>query len=154
MKRKESFDVDVRSRLLVRSVVPTRGKPYEHKSSREVLATVCHYVQARARGGFSTSEMWQDLDVPKTQASTALAFLKDRGLVDVFGRRNYPTGGEVFEHSMVEYYYLVHLADGGAPDLTEEEIQAERNLACPCQVDIVEAISDAALGITSGAEPR
>ncbi len=148
MKRKESFDVDVRSRLLVRSVVPSRGKPYEAKSSREVLAKVCHYAQARARGGFSTSEMWQDLDVPKTQASTSLAFLKVLGLVEVSCRRNYPAGGEVFEHSMVEYYYLIHLAEGGAPDLDEDHDDCEI-----CQVDIVDHISDAALGITTGAEP-
>lgn len=148
MKRKESFDVDVRSRLLVRSVVPSRGKPYDAKSSREVLAKVSHYAQARSRGGFSTSEMWQDLDVPKTQASTSLAFLKDRGLVEVSSRRNYPAGGEVFEHSMVEYYYLIHLAEGGAPDRDDDHDDCET-----CQVDIVDHISDAALGITTGAEP-
>ena len=148
MKRKESFDVDVRSRLLVRSVVPRRGKPYDAKTSREVLAKVSHYTQARDRGGFTTSEMWQDLDVPKTQASTSLAFLKDCGLVEVSGRRNYPAGDEVFEHSMVEYYYLIHLAEGGAPDRDEDHDDCEI-----CQVDIVDSISDAALGITTGSEP-
>lgn len=146
-KRKEEWYVDPRSRLLVRGVVPVRGRPYDAKSSREVLAKLCHYAQARRRG-FTTSEMWQDLDVPKTQASTALAFLKEKGLVEVSGRRNYPAGGEVFEHSMVEYYYLIHLAEGGAPDRDEDHDDCEI-----CQVDIVDYISDAALGITTGSEP-
>jgi DNA-binding transcriptional regulator LsrR (DeoR family) len=151
MKRKESFDVDVRSRLLVRSVVPSRGKPYDAKSSREVLAKVCHYAQARDRGGFTTSEMWQDLDVPKTQASTALAFLKEQGLVEVSSRRIYPATDAIFEHSMTDYYYLAHLADGGDPDLTEEELQAQTGLRSGLRLE--RDLTDAALGITTGSEP-
>ncbi len=156
-KRDEWFDVD-RSGLFARHVVPSSGKPYQHKCSREVLATVCHYVQARYRGGFSTTEMWQDLDVPATQASTALAFLKEHSLVTVVGRRNYPAGGAIFEHSMTDYYYLVHIASGGAPDVTEKDIQVERDHArgcCPCEICQSRWVGydhDEALGITTGAE--
>lgn len=114
-RRQEAFGVD-RLRQLVRTVVPARGRRYQHKCSQEVLAEVCHYAQARGRAGFSSTEMWRDLEVPSSQASTALAFLKEHSLIERASRRNFPGGPAIFEHAMTDYFYLIHLADGGEPD--------------------------------------
>ena len=45
-------------------------------------------------------------NLPATQISVALEFLKERGCVETRCRRNYPATTTLFEDAMVEYHVL------------------------------------------------
>ncbi len=52
--------------------------------------------------------LWNELDdVPCTQATVALEFLKERGCVEVERRRCWPTSGCLFEDALCEWHALV-----------------------------------------------
>ena len=51
--------------------------------------------------------VWESLaGVPCTQASVALAFLKERGCLEVHYRRLFPTSNVFFEDAMIEFLAL------------------------------------------------
>ena len=51
-------------------------------------------------------------ELPCTQMSIAMAFLRDRGCVDVQGRRSYGASWCITEDAMTEFHYLAHSAGG------------------------------------------
>ena len=103
-KRDEAFHID-RNGMLVRSVVPRRGKPYEHRCPLDTLEAVSHRFDQHGEGD-TVETIAEALDVPMTQVATALAFLLERGIVIVESRRNYPATIDVYLDAMTEYHAL------------------------------------------------
>ena len=92
---------------LVRHVERADGRAYTHRCELPALKEVCWYVEEHAEDGVTTNELWKALpDQPATQLSVALEFLKERGIVETRGRRNYPASNCVFEDAMTEFYAL------------------------------------------------
>jgi hypothetical protein len=108
---------------LVRTVETRDGRAYSHRCSLESYKAVAHFIEEQAARGVTTSLMWEAVpDVPCTQASVAVAFLKERGCVIVRHRRFFPTSGFLFEDTMIEFHALEH--EPTAPDDLANEAQA------------------------------
>ena len=98
---------EVRRGRLVRHVRRADGRAYTHRCTLDGLKEVAWYVQEHAEAGVTTNELWTALaDIPATQATVALEFLKDRGLLTTELRRNYAASNCLFEEAMVEYHAL------------------------------------------------
>lgn len=106
-------DFAVLDGALEMSVVPRRGRPYTHRCSREVYEHVAHDIEAAPRG-VTVEEVRDRLELPHTQVAVALAFMKERGCVEVRRRRSHPASRAMFEDAMVEYLALEHGAAGAA----------------------------------------
>jgi len=109
-ERAESFRVD-REGHLVRSVVPKRGKPYEHRCTRWAFERVCRRFDEHGEGD-TVESLAEAAQIPVTQAATALAFLLERGIVTTERRRNYPASIDVHLDAMTEYHALREGAPG------------------------------------------
>lgn len=94
-------------------VVPRRRRPYTHRCSREVYEEVARDIEAAPRGA-TIEEVRDRLELPHTQVAVALAFMKERGCVEVRRRRSHPASRVTFEDAMVEYLALEHGAAGAA----------------------------------------
>jgi len=115
--RNEAFVVE--DDHLVRKVIPRRGESYEHRCSldayRELtwaaidlaadgftVETLADQVRSRPREEHDDREPWASY----TNAAVAIAFWKERGLLDVRRRRNYVDDGFFFEDAMIEFHAL------------------------------------------------
>jgi hypothetical protein len=99
---------------LVRHVRLADGRGYTQHCTPEVLEQVACVVEARGGDGVTTNELWTSLpDLPCTQISIALAFLKDRGCAEARGRRSYAASATLYEDAMTEFHYLAHVASVG-----------------------------------------
>jgi hypothetical protein len=130
---------------LVRTVTKHGGGTYSHRCSLESFKAVAHFIEEHAQQGISTNMLWQGLpNVPCTQASVAVAFLKDRGCIDVRHRRMFPTSGCFVEDALVEFHALQH----AGRDFASEAQQAQAANAWPTAValwrQVAEASGDAA----------
>ena len=104
-ERVETFAVDA-TRALVRSVVPKKGDPYQHRCPEDAFEAVA-YAVAEATGPFNLEDLRQAAEVNWTQAAVAFAFLKDREIVIPAGGRNHAaTSATPFEDAMIEYHAL------------------------------------------------
>ncbi len=105
---------EVRRGRLVRHVALTNGRGYAQHCTLEVLDQVAWVVEERGENGVTTNELWESLpDLPCTQISVALAFLKDRGCVAVEGRRSYAASTTLYEDALAASHYLAYAASGG-----------------------------------------
>ncbi len=92
---------------LVRTVVNGDGRRYVHRCDKAALEEVAHVIADCADVGITSGGLWKALpDVPATQISVALDFLKDRGIVDVVCRRCVPASDTVYEDAMIEFHVL------------------------------------------------
>ncbi|MCK4873627.1 MAG: hypothetical protein KAS72_12970 [Phycisphaerales bacterium] len=91
---------------LVRNVVPARGKPYEHRCTRDSFREVLWAGEDLACGGFTLEELAAHTKLPSTQVAVALAFLKERGCIETRYRRNYPADRAFYEDGMIEFWAL------------------------------------------------
>ena len=91
---------------LVRSVVPARGKPYEHRCPRESFEIIAHAVDEFGEVGFTLETLVEREALPFTQVAVALAFLKERGVIETRYRRNYAATDSVHLDAMTEFYAL------------------------------------------------
>ena len=91
---------------LIRKVVPRRGEPYEHRCLRKAFEQVAHAVDELASEGFTLESLVKHEDLPFTQVAVALAFLKERGIVETRYRRNYAATDSVHLDAMTEYFAL------------------------------------------------
>jgi hypothetical protein len=113
--RQQEIVFAVRHGRLVRHVRLRDGRGYTQQCTREVLEQVAWFVEARGEAGVTTPELWAALpELPCTQISIALAFLKDRGCVETSGRRSYAASATVYEDALTEFHYLAHVARGGS----------------------------------------
>jgi hypothetical protein len=91
---------------LIRRVVPRRGDPYEHRCPRASFEQVAHASEELGADGFTLETLVQHEDLPFTQVAVALAFLKERGIVETRYRRNYAATDSVHLDAMTEFYAL------------------------------------------------
>lgn len=102
--RIDSFRVD--HDRLIRSVVPRRGKPYEHAGPLDAFREILWAGEDLACGGFTIEEIADHVDLPMTQVAIAIGFLDERGSVEKRHRRNFPTSNLLFEDGMIEFMAL------------------------------------------------
>ena len=100
----ETFEVS--DGHLVRKVVPHRGNPYEHRCPRASFERVAHAIDEAGDAGFTLESLAQAENLPFTQVAVALAFLKERGIVETRYRRNYAATDSVHLDAMTEFYAL------------------------------------------------
>ena len=103
-ERNEIFDVE--DGHLIRKVVPRRGQPYEHRCSREAFEQVAFAIDEAGDEAFTLESLVEREDLPFTQAAVALAFLKERGIVETRYRRNYAATDCVHLDAMTEFCAL------------------------------------------------
>jgi hypothetical protein len=115
--RVETFAVE--DGCLVRKVVPRHGEPYEHRcplaAYRELawaaidlaadgftVETLADQVRSRPREEHDDREPWASY----TNAAVAIAFWKERGVIETRRRRNHVDDGFFFEDAMIEFHAL------------------------------------------------
>jgi len=107
-ERNETFEVI--DNHLVRKVVPRRGEPYEHRCRRKAFEQVAHAIDELGDETFTLESLVEREDLPFTQVAVALAFFKERGIVETRYRRNYAATGAVHLDAMTEYFALAQNA--------------------------------------------
>ena len=103
-ERIESFEVI--DGCLVRKVVPARGEPYEHRCPKASFERVAHAIDEAGDEAFTLESLAQAEDLPFTQVAVALAFVKERGIVETRYRRNFAATDSVHLDAMTEYHAL------------------------------------------------
>ena len=91
---------------LIRKVIPRRGQPYEHRCPRASFEQVAHAIEEIGVNGFTLHALVKRDDLPFTQVAVALAFLKERGIVDTRYRRNYAATASAHLDAMTEFHAL------------------------------------------------
>jgi len=92
---------------LVRKVAPRRGQPYEHRCPVAALDRVAQAIDELGDEPFTLETIVLKEDMPWTQVAVAVAFLKERGIIDTRSRRNYTaTTSGVHLDAMTEYFAL------------------------------------------------
>ena len=104
LPRVESFEVE--DDHLIRKVVPRRGEPYEHRCSRASFEQVAHAINELGDETFTLKLLVKREDLPFTQVAVALAFLKERDIVDTRYRRNYAATDSAPLDAMTEFCAL------------------------------------------------
>lgn len=101
----ESFRIE--HGALIRSVIPRKGKPYEHACTLAVYEAVAHAIDELESEPTALDELVAQTGLPHTQVNTAMAFLKERGcIVPVRGRRHMAATDCVHLDAMTEYHAL------------------------------------------------
>ena len=96
---------------LVRTVAPARGKPYEHRCPRASFEQVAHAAEELGERGFTLESLLEHernagRDVTFTNVAVALAFLRERSILEVRYRRSHAASDCVHLHAMTEYHAL------------------------------------------------
>ncbi len=96
---------------LVRKVVPRLGEPYEHRCPQEAFEQIAHAAEELGAQGFTLDSLLEyersaGRDVTFTNVAVVLAFLRERGVLDVRHRRNYAATESVHLDAMTEYHAL------------------------------------------------
>ena len=79
---------------------------YVHRCTRDVYREVAFTIEEVAAGGTTLEELVAAMDAPFTQVNVAMAFMKERGCVEVRRRRTFPASGQLYEDAMIEFMYL------------------------------------------------
>ncbi|MEW6198069.1 MAG: hypothetical protein AB1601_05315 [Planctomycetota bacterium] len=108
-ERSESFEVF--DDHLIRKVGPARGQPYEHRCPRAAFEQIAHAAEELGAAGFAIEEVvayerCAGRDATFTNVAVALAFLRERSILDVRYRRNYAATDAVHLDAMTEYWAL------------------------------------------------
>lgn len=104
--RAETFVVE--DGHLVRKVIPRRGEPYEHRCPLASYEQIAHAIEETGEAGFTLMSLAEAEDLPSTQVAVALAFLKERSIVETRYRRNHPASSATHLDAMIEYHALAH----------------------------------------------
>jgi hypothetical protein len=96
---------------LVRKVVPRRGTPYEHRCPLAAFEQIAHVAEELGDNGFTLASLLDyerraDRDVTFTNVAVALAFLRERSILEVRHRHNYAATDSVHLDAMTEYHAL------------------------------------------------
>ena len=111
--RSETFEVG--AGRLVRNVVPHRGQPYRHRCPRASFEQIAHAAEELGEDGF-TGESLLEYErnagrwVSFTNVAVAVAFMRERGILDVRYKRNWAATGAVHLDAITEFCAL---ADNG-----------------------------------------
>jgi len=121
---RQAFTVEVGH--LVRTVTRRDGGTYSHCCSLPSYKAVAHFIDENGADGVTTGMLWEAVpDVPCTQASVAVAFMKERGCLDARHRRLFPTSDYFGEDALLEYHALEHEATAG-DDVASQAQAAQR----------------------------
>lgn len=98
---------------LIREVTrSSTGSTYSQRCTLENFKRVAWLIDQAARP-ITTADLWEMPDVPCTQASVALAFLKERGCVVTYpGRRSAAASDALYEDALTEYFALAEGSPG------------------------------------------
>ena len=91
---------------MIRKIVPRWGERYEHRCPRKAFEQVAFAIDEAGDEAFTLELLVQREDLPFTQVAVALAFLKERGIVETRYRRNYAAAPGVHPDAMTEFYAL------------------------------------------------
>ncbi len=96
---------------LMRRVRPQRGRPYEHACPRDVFERIAHAAEELGEQGFTLQSLIEHERrtggyVSWTSAAVALAFLRERGILEVHGRRHFAATPAVHLDAMTEFWAL------------------------------------------------
>ena len=102
----------VRDGHLLHRVTPRRGQPYEHRCPLAAFEQIAHAAEELGESGFTIAsllayERAAGRDVAFTNVAVTLAFLRERGILEVRRRRNYAATDGVHVDAMTEYHALV-----------------------------------------------
>jgi hypothetical protein len=101
-----TFDV-VDDHLEMKVVFPdSPTRDYLHRCTRDIFREVAFTIEEKAAGGTTLEDLVAAMDAPFTQVNVALAFMKERGCVEVRRRRAYPASDALYEDAMIEFCYL------------------------------------------------
>lgn len=130
---------------LVRTVAKPDGRTYSHRCSLASYKAIAHFIEEHAGQGVTTGMLWEAVpDVPCTQASVAVAFLKERGCLEVRQRRMFPTSRFFFEDAMTEYHALEHVtSDTLAVQAADAQREGNWRRAAAIWREAAEATDDA-----------
>jgi len=104
-ERNETFTIV--DDVLIRHVVPARGTPYEHTCGKDVFDSVCHAIDERDGGSFTSVEIRAAVGAPFTRVDVAFAFLKERGcIVPTIRKRHVGATSDVHCDAMIEWHAL------------------------------------------------
>jgi hypothetical protein len=108
-ERNETFVVE--DDHLIRKVLPRRGEPYEHRCPVAAFAQITYAAQELGEQGFTLGSLVEyernaGRYVTFTNVAVALAFLKERGILEVRYRRNYSATDSVHLDAMTEFCAL------------------------------------------------
>ena len=103
-ERDETFEVE--DGHLIRTVVPRRGERYRHRCPLQAFEQVAHAVDEAGDSAFTLEVLVQAEDLPFTQVAVALAFLKERSIVETRYRKNYAATRSVHLDAMTEFHAL------------------------------------------------
>ena len=95
---------------LERYAVPKHGNPYTHRCPRRSFEQITHAIDELGDRTFTLESLAAAEGLPKTQVATALAFLKDIGVIRVLGHTKRAAVDCVHLEAMVEYYALAEKA--------------------------------------------
>lgn len=101
----EHFRVDDHG-ALVRTRVSTDGHRYEHRCALDTLQAVAHHFDGRNSDQRTLNQIAGAEQVAWTQAAVALAFLKERGIVERRGGANHAASTDCYLDAMTEYHVL------------------------------------------------
>ena len=101
----EHFRVDAEG-TLVRTRISADGHRYEHRCSLDTLQAVAHHFDGRHSDQRTLNQIAGAERVAWTQAAVALAFLKERGIVERWGDSNHAASGDCYLDAMAEYHAL------------------------------------------------
>ncbi|MCG3127366.1 MAG: hypothetical protein CHACPFDD_02225 [Phycisphaerae bacterium] len=91
---------------LVRRVIPRRGTPYEHRCPLASFEQISHAAEEADDAGFTLETIAEREDLPYTHVAVALAFLRERSILDVRYRRNHAATDAVHLDAMTEFHAL------------------------------------------------
>lgn len=104
-----NFDV-IDDRLEMKVTFPDApDRSYVHRCTRDTFREVAFTIEENAAGGMTLEDLVEAMDAPYTQVNVALAFMKERGCVEVRHRRSYPASGQLYEDAMIEFMFLAEL---------------------------------------------
>lgn len=146
-RTKEFQTFHVEAGDLVRTVDQPNGPRYEQRCTFPHFQDVIWAIANREADGVTTGELWQTLpEVPATQASVVLAFLKERGCVDVCRRRCFAASDEPVEDALTEYWALREGAPLEKPNPAKwEPLVSDPQVCAACSGKVGKNISWAAL---------
>jgi len=100
----ESFDAF--DGFLIRDVAPTRGRRYRHRCPLATFEQVAHAIDDLGTAGFTLEIIVARESLPWTRVAVALAFMRERGIIETRGRKSYAATGAVHLDAMTEYWAL------------------------------------------------
>ena len=103
-ERNETFTVQ--DGYLIRTVRPRRGEVYRHRCPLTAFEQVAFAVDEAGDAAFTLELLVQREDLPFTQVAVALAFLKERSIVETRYRKNYAATRCAHLNAMTEFHAL------------------------------------------------